>query len=511
MRARGLVVGVTLLALAGCAWFGQGSSPVPGVSVSVPVGPRTVSAAEATALVRAGATELEPVASAPITAEGELRGGTFHVFEVRSTDSSTRLQWVVTHPTLTGKPEQLDDVFRRPYLPVLVVGDVQYQTTEYQSMFKTWWPVMGNQYRVISVPRPTFSMYGPLPAGVGEVEVSSTLISEPLRVPVQRGADVVPAGSEQVPIRGRVVYGDAADEGHADPLIVTVHGVRRWKSGTVLYYSSVFPEGAVPVNFWLWGGRSNALNRQRSGGDWFTYSFGLVDRQSMRAYGPAKGYIYKSVCDVVNYPKSVAETARVCWAVFPALDEATTSVDVVVGGQQLVQSVPVEVGEIGPVSAEEFPELGTGWPEIPEEAWARLDAAGVDRATSPMRDVVVEGAITSSGRQLDLDAQVLFEYNQATLTAAAREVIAQTAEKLRGFAGGGAVTVTGHTDSDGGDAANLELSRRRAQAVADALAPLLGSAYSFVVEGRGEAEPVAPNDTEAGKAMNRRVTIVPPR
>lgn len=462
-------------------------------------------------MVRAGAAELEPVASAPITAEGELQGGTFHVFEVRSTDSSTRLEWAVTHPTLTTIPKQLDDTFRRPYLPVLAAGDVHYQTTEYESLFGTWWPVMGNQYRVISVPRPTFSMYGPLPASVGEVEVSSALIAEPLRVPVQRGADAVPAGSEQVPIVGRIVYGDASDESHADPLIVTVHGVRRWKSGTVLYYSSVFPEGAEPVNFRTWGGRSNALNRMRSGGDWFTYSFGLVDRQSMTAYTPAQGATIKSVCDTVNYPTSVADTARVCWAVFPALDEATTSVDVVVGGQQLVQSVPVETGEIGPVSAEEFPELGTGWPAIPEDAWARLDAAGIERATSPLRDVVVEGAITTSGRQLDLDAQVLFDYNQATLTPAAREVIAQTAEKLRGFAGGGAVTVTGHTDSDGGDAANLELSRRRAQAVADALAPLLGSAYSFVVEGKGEADPVAPNDTEAGKAMNRRVTILPPR
>ena len=49
-----------------------------------------------------------------------------------------------------------------------------------------------------------------------------------------------------------------------------------------------------------------------------------------------------------------------------------------------------------------------------------------------------------------------------------------------------------------------------AQAVADALGPLLGPGYSFTVEGKGETEPVASNDTDAGKAANRRVTILPP-
>jgi outer membrane protein OmpA-like peptidoglycan-associated protein len=71
------------------------------------------------------------------------------------------------------------------------------------------------------------------------------------------------------------------------------------------------------------------------------------------------------------------------------------------------------------------------------------------------------------------------------------------------------VRIVGHTDSDGDDASNLDLSRRRAAAVKTALAAEFGiESARMETEGRGESEPAAGNDTAAGKANNRRVEFL---
>lgn len=68
--------------------------------------------------------------------------------------------------------------------------------------------------------------------------------------------------------------------------------------------------------------------------------------------------------------------------------------------------------------------------------------------------------------------------------------------------------VVGHTDSRGSEEYNMALSKRRAQAVADHLMTQDPSRGQFIkVVGRGESEPVASNDTDEGRAMNRRVVI----
>lgn len=70
------------------------------------------------------------------------------------------------------------------------------------------------------------------------------------------------------------------------------------------------------------------------------------------------------------------------------------------------------------------------------------------------------------------------------------------------------IEVSGHTDSDGEEAANMALSERRAQAVVDYLmrAGLPGERLKAV--GYGETKPVASNDTEDGKAQNRRIEFL---
>lgn len=70
------------------------------------------------------------------------------------------------------------------------------------------------------------------------------------------------------------------------------------------------------------------------------------------------------------------------------------------------------------------------------------------------------------------------------------------------------VSIAGHTDSVGSAAANLRLSKERADA---ALAYLVAKGVAqarITAEGRGEAEPIAGNDTPAGRAENRRVEML---
>lgn len=134
----------------------------------------------------------------------------------------------------------------------------------------------------------------------------------------------------------------------------------------------------------------------------------------------------------------------------------------------------------------------------------------IERQTVPFdgRTEVVEGQQVS----VSLDADVLFEFDKADLTAQAQQTLTGLAEELDEFAEG-PVTIVGHTDARGDDPYNLDLSLRRAQAVQGFLAGQVTAPVTFEVDGRGEVEPVAPNenpdgsDDPEGRRRNRRVEI----
>ena len=104
-------------------------------------------------------------------------------------------------------------------------------------------------------------------------------------------------------------------------------------------------------------------------------------------------------------------------------------------------------------------------------------------------------------------SDVLFDTGAATLKPGADLALNRLAEfmrdneKMR-------VIVEGHTDSQGADSYNEELSRERARAVADALAGRGIAPDRIEALGRGETYPVATNDSSAGRQQNRRVEIV---
>lgn len=120
----------------------------------------------------------------------------------------------------------------------------------------------------------------------------------------------------------------------------------------------------------------------------------------------------------------------------------------------------------------------------------------------------LDGSLTDfDGRHFRLDADLLFRFDRAELTPKADAVIAQLTQRLRA-ANARWVRIDGHTDSVGGTAYNLRLSRARAQAVADRLSDEFGSQVRLRVRGHGEDDPVASNESEQGRALNRRVTVV---
>jgi len=69
------------------------------------------------------------------------------------------------------------------------------------------------------------------------------------------------------------------------------------------------------------------------------------------------------------------------------------------------------------------------------------------------------------------------------------------------------ILVAGHTDADGDDNYNKDLSQRRAQSVVNYLVSKKVDANNLIAKGYGEEQPIASNDTAEGKAQNRRVEI----
>jgi outer membrane protein OmpA-like peptidoglycan-associated protein len=71
------------------------------------------------------------------------------------------------------------------------------------------------------------------------------------------------------------------------------------------------------------------------------------------------------------------------------------------------------------------------------------------------------------------------------------------------------IKIVGHTDSDGDDKSNLELSKRRSESVKKALVTNFSIEASRIeTDGKGETEPIAPNDNVTNKALNRRVEFI---
>jgi outer membrane protein OmpA-like peptidoglycan-associated protein len=111
---------------------------------------------------------------------------------------------------------------------------------------------------------------------------------------------------------------------------------------------------------------------------------------------------------------------------------------------------------------------------------------------------------------LNMPGNITFATNSSDLNAGFFNVLNSVALVVNEF-NQTVIEVAGHTDNTGGDQYNQQLSERRAAAVAAYLGTRNVRADRIITVGMGEARPVATNDTEAGRQLNRRVelTLVP--
>jgi len=121
----------------------------------------------------------------------------------------------------------------------------------------------------------------------------------------------------------------------------------------------------------------------------------------------------------------------------------------------------------------------------------------------------IEGAKVErigEGIKITFASGILFDYDKDDLKWEAQQNLTKLAGILNKYDDTN-ILIEGHTDSDGAEKYNLELSNRRAQSVANHLANLNVDATRFTMMGYGEMQPIASNETAAGKAQNRRVEV----
>lgn len=151
------------------------------------------------------------------------------------------------------------------------------------------------------------------------------------------------------------------------------------------------------------------------------------------------------------------------------------------------------------------------------EAEDTVDVSGGDNwelllaAASATDAAVVESMPTDQpvdsddGEKMTL-GDVLFDANRATIAAGSEDMIENLVLFLNRNSDRMAV-ILGHTDTTGSKERNLSLSRDRAFAVQEALVKAGISAHRLAVRGVGESDPVASNELESGRRLNRRVDV----
>lgn len=136
-----------------------------------------------------------------------------------------------------------------------------------------------------------------------------------------------------------------------------------------------------------------------------------------------------------------------------------------------------------------------------EEGAAMVSNIRIAVGAPDMRSkLITEGKLVSYGIYFDVNKDVVKPESYATLKGIADVLNENPTVRIH---------IDGYTDSDGADDANMELSKRRSASVKNELVKSFGiDAARIEAGGQGETKPVAPNDTPANKALNRRVEFI---
>ncbi len=121
----------------------------------------------------------------------------------------------------------------------------------------------------------------------------------------------------------------------------------------------------------------------------------------------------------------------------------------------------------------------------------------------------IEGAKVErvgEGIKITFSSGILFDVDQSNVKGQYQSELTELSRILNKY-GDTNILLVGYTDSTGSEEYNLGLSEKRADSVANYLATQNVNSARFTTEGYGEAQPVATNDTAAGRAQNRRVEV----
>jgi len=122
------------------------------------------------------------------------------------------------------------------------------------------------------------------------------------------------------------------------------------------------------------------------------------------------------------------------------------------------------------------------------------------------RQIEIE-RVRQDALKLVMPSEVMFPFDSAVLQPGYQTTLRKIADVLNSYPESTA-TITGFTDSTGSESYNLDLSKRRAEAVRTVLINDGVAANRLTAQGRGKADPIGDNATEAGRQMNRRVEIL---
>lgn len=128
----------------------------------------------------------------------------------------------------------------------------------------------------------------------------------------------------------------------------------------------------------------------------------------------------------------------------------------------------------------------------------------LDKCPGTPRGVVVD----EKGCPVSFTMQIEFDFDKADIRPMYHNQLKEAADFINKYPAN-QILVAGHTDSKGSDAYNKKLSQRRADNVRKYLVNKFGiSANKLVARGYGESQPIASNDTDAGRQQNRRVEVI---
>lgn len=146
--------------------------------------------------------------------------------------------------------------------------------------------------------------------------------------------------------------------------------------------------------------------------------------------------------------------------------------------------------------------------ELEAEKLAREKAEQNAAAAMASLSKIAQVKEEQRGVVITLDGAVLFVTGKAELLPIARDKLNEVAKALKEMDDDKLASIEGFTDSRGADDMNMKLSQDRANTVRDYLTSQGVKGEKLRAVGRGEASPVASNDTPEGRANNRRVEIV---